>query len=149
MYLKHLYHLIILCPETANSWLFIIKVFMPRLRKIITTIPCMFHSLIVLAPIVREGFNSAALDQMPIISVQHYLMLYLLELQQKSHWFHMTQHRDSAFQPQHACFLQGNIAFKGANLNDLKYKEVETRKTSRVSQSSRIDEPASSSKPKH
>lgn len=109
----------------------------------------MFHSLTLLAPIVRKGFNSAALDQLPIISVQHHLMVYLLVQQQKSHWFHVTQHSDSAFQPQHAYFLKGNVAFKGMNLNDLKYKEVETRKTSRVSQSSRIDEPAFSSKPKH
>jgi len=35
------------------------------------------------------------------------------------------------------------------NLNDLKYKEVEMMKASGVSQSSRIDEPAFSSKAKH
>lgn len=76
-------------------------------------------------------------------------MLYLLELQQKSHWFHVRQDSDSAFWPQHAYFLKGNVAFKGVNLNDLKYKEVEMMKASGVSQSSRIDEPAFSSKAKH
>lgn len=40
----------------------------------------------------------------------------------------MTQHSDSALQPQHTYFLEGNVAFKRMNLNDLEYKEVERMK---------------------
>jgi len=55
-------------------------------------------------------------------------MLYLLELQEKLHRFHMTQHSDSALQPQHTYFLKGNAAFKRINLNYLEHKEVERMK---------------------
>lgn len=60
----------------------------------------------------------------------------------------MTQHSESALQPQHTYFLKGKVAFKEMNLNDLEYKEVERMKGDSVSQSSQTSEPTLSCKPK-
>lgn len=79
---------------------------------------CLAHFIAsLLAPVVIEGrcFNSAAVDQQPIISVRHYLGAIPSRTTEKKS--HMTQHTDSALQPQHAYFLNGSAAFKRMNSN--------------------------------